>query len=162
MLSFNRRFFLLGAAALGGCGFTPVLGTQGSANRLQNNILVDAPKDRPGFLLTSELEDRLGRATTPRYGLSYKIELSEAPFAISTNDVSLGFDLLGEITYQLRDLGTGEVVSKGMVENFTSYSASGSTVATQVAERDANTRLMTILADQIVTRLYVAANGLPA
>jgi LPS-assembly lipoprotein len=44
-------------------------------------------------------------------------------------------------------------VTSGSVDNFTGYSATGTTVATLAAERDAQERLMTILADQIVTRL---------
>ncbi len=161
MSSFNRRLFLTTAAvSLAGCGFTPVYGPQGSASRLQNSVMVDTPKDRPAYLLTTELEDRLGRAGNARYGLSYAIDLEESPIAISANNVTTRYNLLGEITYALRDLGTGEVLTSGKVENFTSYSASGTTVATQAAERDAQTRLMTILADQITTRLIAASENL--
>jgi LPS-assembly lipoprotein len=43
------------------------------------------------------------------------------------------------------------------VDSFTSYSATGSTVAGLTAKEDAGRRLMVILADQIVARLMVAA-----
>lgn len=72
------------------------------------------------------------------------------------------YNLRGDVTYALRDLESGTVLSTGKVEHFTAFSASGSTVATESAERDAEARLMVILADGIVTRLMAAAPGLPA
>lgn len=162
MSLYNRRFFLFGCfAALSACGFSPAYGPSGSAGRLQNAILVDEPKERAAFLLTQHLEDRLGRANGPRYGLSYAIDLKTAPIAISTNNVTTRYNLLGTITYALRDLNGGAVLSTGKVDSFTGYSASGTTVATQAAERDAQIRLMTILADQIVTRLIAVSPDLP-
>jgi len=164
MSSFNRRTVLLGALATGlaGCGFTPAYGPGGSAAQLNGAILVDEPTTRPAYLLTRHLEDRLGRAANARYGLSYSIDISEAPIAISPNDVTLRYNVLGEVTYALRDLGSGAVVTSGKVDNFTSYSTSGTTVATQASEKDARDRLMTILGDQIITRLIVATPDLPA
>lgn len=168
MLSFNRRVFLrLGASGLalsglGACGFTPAYSPEGGGARLQSSIEVDAPTTRPDYLLTRHLEDRLGRSTDARYGLSYSIDLSEAPIAISANNVTTRYNVLGEITYALRDLQSGAVLTSGKVESFTSYSTSGTTVATQASEKDAQERLMVILGDQIVTRLLAAAPNLPA
>lgn len=163
MSSFNRRLFLLGSAALmAGCGFAPAYGPNGAATALQGTIAVDEPDSRPAYLLTQELEDRLGRPAAARYGLAYSITLDEDPIAISASNVNTRFNLLGRVTYALRDLSSGEVLTSGKVDSFTSYSASGTTVATQAAERDAEERLMVILADQITTRLIAASGGLPA
>lgn len=164
MLSFNRRLFLLGTAAtaLSGCGFSPAYGPNGAASALQNAVLVDEPATRDAYLLTRALEDRLGRASGPRYALSYSIETDDDPIAIAKTNVTTRYNLLGQVTFALRDLETNQVVNSGKVDNFTSYSASGTTVATQAAERDAQKRLMAILADQIMARLIAAAPGLPA
>lgn len=157
MSLFSRRTFILTAlAALPACGFTPVYGPGGTGSALQGAVLVDAPISRDGYLLTQELETRLGRANPGRYGLSYSIAMGEESMAIARDDVTTRFNLLGDITYALRDLDTQVVIASGKVSNFTGYSASGSTVATQAAERDARQRLMTMLAEQIVTRLVVA------
>ena len=138
MSSFNRRVFLLGtASAVAGCGFAPVYGPGGSGNRLMNAVLVDDPKTRPAYLLTRQIEDRLGRPAPARYGLSHKITLQTAAIAIDANDVTTRYNLLGTATYALRDLASNAVLSTGKVDSFTSYSASGSTVATQAAEADA-------------------------
>lgn len=164
MSSFDRRTCLIGAGAfaLGGCGFAPAYGPGGGAARLDNAVLVDAPDTRGGYQLTRHLEDRLGRAAEPRYGLSYQIRLKEAPIAISSDNVTLRFNILGEITYALRDLSTEAVLTKGKVDSFSSYSASGTSVATQASRLDAEARLITILGDQIITRLAVAAPAFPA
>jgi LPS-assembly lipoprotein len=162
MSSFNRRFVLFGSAALlAGCGYAPAYGPNGVARGLQGTIAVDEPDSRPGYLLTQTLEDRLGRPAPARYGLAHSIALNRDSIAISASNVTTRFNLLGQVTYALRDLETGEVLTSGKVDSFTSYSASGTTVALQAAERDAEERLMVILADQITTRLMAEAGTLP-
>jgi LPS-assembly lipoprotein len=163
MSSFNRRFVLLGAATLvAGCGFAPAYGPNGAAQNLQGAIAVDEPNSRAAYLLTRALEDRLGRPAPARFGLAYSVSLDKQSAAISASNVATRVNLLGGVTYALRDLETGEVLTSGKVDSFTSYSASGTTVARQAAERDARERLMTILADQVTTRLIAASGDLPA
>ena len=154
----TRRLFCLGAlTALAGCGFAPVYGPGGGGAALQNAVLADEPKSRDAFLLVRTIEERLGRANPAIYGLSYAITVDAESIGIDRNDATLRYNLLGNATYALRHLSTGAIVASGKVDNFTGYSASGTTVATQSAERDARTRLMTMLANQIITRLVVAA-----
>lgn len=161
MSSYNRRLFLLSAAALGvplsGCGFEPVYGPNGAASGLLNKVLVDEPKARESFLLVRELEDRLGRPTAGAdYGLSLALQLNERSIGRTVAQVTNRFDVIGSATYALRDLDTKEVRSSGKVSSFTSYSASGSTVSELAAQQDAYERLMVILADRIVAELQAA------
>lgn len=160
----SRRRVLLGAGAalLPGCGFAPAYGPAGGAAALQGRVLVEAPDTRAGFLLTRALESRLGRGGDARYALGHAIDLRQDAIAISDDNVTLRSNLLGRVTYALRDLDTGAVLRSGRVESFTGFSASGTTVATEAAQRDAEARLMAILADRIVTRLVAAAADLPA
>ncbi len=124
-------------------------------------VEVDAPDTRAGYLLTREIETRLGRASNPRFALGYEIMLDAQAIAISRSNVTSRFNLLGQVTYALRDIETGAVLTAGDVRNFTGYSTTGSTVAVQAAERDAEARLMTILADQVLTRLLAEAPAAP-
>lgn len=158
---YNRRLFLISAAALAGCGFTPAFAPGGAATRLQGRVLVDEPDSRPGYLLTRRFEERLGRANPARYGLSYSIGLTDSAIAVSSTNVITRYNKIGKVTWALRDLETDKVLTSGKAESFTSYSASGTTVATQAAERDAEARLMAILTDQIITRLIADAETLP-
>lgn len=153
----DRRTFVLAALApLAACGFTPAYGPGGAASALQNRVQVDSENSRDNFLLVRELEERLGRASAPAYGLSVQIATEQQGLAINDEGDTRRFNLLGRVDYALRDLASGNIVTSGKVENFTGYSATGTTVATLAAETDAQERLMTILADQITTRLIAA------
>lgn len=149
------------AAALAGCGFTPAYGPKGGAAALQNQILFDEPGTRDGYVLVRHLENRLGRAQAARFGLSVSLTTSEEGLAYTQDAQITRYDLVGKAVYALRDLGTGKVLTSGTVDSFTGYSTTGSTVATLAAEKDARERLMTILADQITTRLLASASKLP-
>lgn len=162
----DRRTFLtglggLGALALGGCGFTPAYGPNGAANRLQGSVLVDAPVNRDDYLLVQQLEDRLGRGDNGRYALGYTYVVVEERMAITADNITTRFNLVGRVSYALRDRATDAVLIQGGANSFTGYSATGSTVATLAASRDARARLATLLADQMVTRLIATSAGLP-
>ncbi|KZZ03547.1 hypothetical protein A3747_11420, partial [Sulfitobacter sp. HI0076] len=128
----------------------------GAGTALQNRVLVDAPEDRFGYFLVREVESRLGRAATPRWGLALTTTTTEDGLAIDSEGNTRRYNLLGTTSYALRDLDSGQIVTSGKVESFTGYSATGTTVATRAAELDAQERLMVILADLVVSRLYAA------
>lgn len=161
MWSYNRRAILLGALATAGCGFTPSFGPGGAADGLRGALLVDEPDTRDAFLLTRRIEDRLGRADSPRYGLAVKLDMTEEPMALTRNNITTRFNIVGRAGWVLRDLADGTVLAQDQASSFTGYSAAGTTVATLAASRDARARLATILADQIVAQLMVAAPALP-
>jgi LPS-assembly lipoprotein len=160
MSSFNARFFALITVLLtAACGFTPVYGPGGTATALQNAILVDAPQDRNAYWLTQRIEQRLGRAAAPRFGLSVKTVTVEQGIAVDPQGDIARYNILGRAEYTLTDIATGDVVTSGIEDNFTGYSATGTSVATLAAERDARERLMITLADQIVNRLITTIDA---
>ena len=160
MLLSDRRAFLLGFAALGACGFEPVYGTSGAASGLRGSILVDEPTNRQQFQLTEQLEQRLGRAPDPQYGLSVKLTVREEGLAISGSNDITRYNVLGKADFVLRDMISGTPVYSDTVNTFTAYSASSQPVATLSAERDATARLMIALADMIVTKQQINAGDL--
>ena len=162
MLLYNRRRFgvVLAAAALAGCGFTPVYGPDGTGAALLGQLSLDQPQDRNAYLLQRRIEERLGQATAGAWRLSTQIK---------TDDIGLGFTKDGDITryningttdYILRRTSSSEIFRQGKIQHFTSYSATGTTVATLAAKRDAEVRLMTILADQIIDQLLIISEDL--
>jgi LPS-assembly lipoprotein len=156
MSLFDRRFLLCLPLALAACGFTPVYGTGGTGSRLQNNVEVAEPETRDAYLLTRRIEERLGRASVAAYKLTLTVDTDEEDIAVDQAGDITRFNLLGSADYALIDQATGQVVTSGSVDNFTSYSATGTTVATLAAQRDAQQRLMTLLGDMIVLRLLSA------
>lgn len=157
---------LTGLAAA--CGFTPVYGPAGVARGLSGQIAIDAPRDEAGYLLVRTLEERLGRAPSAApYRLSAKIALQEEGLGITREREITRIRLVGTLDYTLSEAGTNTVLQTGTVTNFTSYSApvfgadrrsiAGNPVTIRAAERDALSRLMTILADQLTSRLLASA-----
>ncbi|MEM6938897.1 MAG: LPS assembly lipoprotein LptE [Pseudomonadota bacterium] len=149
----DRRAFLL-MLLPAACGFQPVYGPGGSGAALQNRVRVDPPASQDSYILVREIEERLGRSAAPDYSLSMIVKSSIAQLAIDREGDTGRFNRIAVVDYTLRDLNSGQVATSGQVENFVGYSATGTTVETLAGERDAQQRLMNIVADQIVTQLY--------
>ncbi len=156
MSSFNRRTMLLLPLALAACGFEPVYAPGGAGAALDGNVEVSAPSSVDSFLLVQSLERKLGRSATSgsAYALDVKVSTVTRSAAISTSNETDRYTIDGRATYALKSNSTGQVLASGTVTEFVGYSAAGSTVSTLADERDAKERLMVILSDQIVTRLY--------
>lgn len=145
-------------ALVAACGFEPVYGTGGAGSALYGKIEVAAPNDEETYVLVRELEQRLGRATEPAYDLSLALSTGRQGQAITAEGDITRFSIVGQVSYTLVERGTQREVAKGVSRNFTGYSATGSTVETLAAERDAQVRLMTLLADQITVELLSTAD----
>ncbi len=159
MSSSDRRAFLfvLAALPLTACGFTPAYAPGGPAEGLLGRVAVDAPEDKDGFDLVARLEERLGRTRVPDYRLSYDIETTTEGQLIGLDNRINRYQVIATVSYALHNAQNEAVLSSGEVSSFTAYSAFGTSVATAVSEADAHTRLMRILADQIVTRLIATS-----
>lgn len=162
MSSCSRRIVLAGLASAGlsACGFTPAYGPAGGAGRLQGQVGVNAPATRAGFLILQRLEERLGRGDGGPLVLNVRVETDESFVGVTEGDETTRVQLFGTADWTLQRAGDGPGtrVATGKSQNFTGYSTTGSTVATQAAARDALERLMTILADQIVEELLIDAD----
>lgn len=158
MSSSDRRAVLglLALLPLAACGgFVPAYGPSGAARGLLQRVRIDDPKDKNAFDLVARLEDRLGRVEDAAYDLSYRISTSEVDLGVTPSNTITRYNVTGSVTFGLTELATGKVVITATVGTFTSYSASGTTVATGASRADAYRRLMRLLADQIVARLVI-------
>lgn len=142
---------LIGALALGACGFEPVHGP--GADILRGQIEFAAPTDRNGFDYVAQLERRLGRAAAPPFDLAYEIGVTRVGGGYTPDGAITRFNLEGSVSFTLTERASGARKASGTLKGFTSYATTGTTVATMTAETDAYRRLMIILADQTVTRL---------
>jgi LPS-assembly lipoprotein len=139
--------------ALAACGFAPAYAPGKPAAALLGTVRAADPADRNGFDLVERIEERLGRPDAPVYDLTYAIATETVGVGITTDNQITRFNLKGAVDYRLTRTSDGEVMASGRVQSFTAFAATGSTVAGLAAEEDAGTRLMRLLADQIVTRL---------
>lgn len=149
----SRRILMLGLLGLAGCGFAPLHGGDDVA---RGAFSFEAEETVLGFRLTGRLAERLGTAQAPQYVIKTTIKTSRRAAAITEEGDTSRLNIIGTATWSLHDLATGTQIANGQVQGFTSYAATGSTVATQTAQDDAGDRLAVILADLIVTRVLVA------
>jgi LPS-assembly lipoprotein len=160
MSLFERRHFLLISAALAGCGFTPAYGPNGGAAAFLGRVTLASPRSRDEFALARRLSERLGPAEAPAFLLEYDITTAVTGQAITPDNATTRYSLTAIASYRLTEIATAKALLEGDVSSFTSWSATGTTVASLAAEEDAHFRLMRLLADQIVTRLLAAAGSL--
>jgi LPS-assembly lipoprotein len=151
------KALLICVMALAACGFTPAYAPGGGGMALQNTVLAAEPHDKNAFDLVERLEERLGPSDYPTYALSYTITQTSVGVGITADDAITRYNLTGSVAWEIKDVNTGARVTGGKADNFTSYSATGSTVAGLAAQEDASRRLMRILADQIVTQLLATS-----
>lgn len=153
----DRRTLLFGLAALPACGFTPAYGPGGGMAALSGRIALPEPRDKASFDLVARLEDRLGRAEAPLFRLETNLRLRALGLALTPEGAVTRYNLLGGVDWRLLEAATGVERAAGRAESFTSFSTTSTTIAGLSAQEDAQTRLMRILADQIVTRLMAEA-----
>ncbi len=150
---------LFGFAGLSACGFAPAYGPQGGASAILGRIAVAAPNGRNTYLFVRRLEERLGRSSGP-YQLDYDYDLEEQDFGTTSAGFTTRYRLVGTVSYELKE-ANGRLITRGTVEEFVGFSATGSIVSTPAARADAEERLATILADRIVEEMIFAADLLP-
>ncbi|MFD1880440.1 LPS assembly lipoprotein LptE [Paracoccus pacificus] len=159
----SRRGLLLSglgagtAVGLAACGFTPVYGPGGGGTRLFGKVRPVDPVDGDGFMFVRRISERLGPDQGAVYALDYRITTATVPQAITPDQDTTRYALNGTVDFSLTEIATGRKITSGQASSFTSYSASGTVIATTAAERDAHQRLAVMLADQVITRLLAAA-----
>jgi LPS-assembly lipoprotein len=144
--------------ALSACGFRPLYGGQaGAARRLELGQISITPIDsKNGIDLRNELIDRItpdGEPTYPQYRLDIKLHEYREGLGIQKDSSVTRWNYQLNAEYQLFDLGTGKVITKGNASSMASYSVVDSQFATLSAENDAKQRASVDLGDQLELRL---------
>ena len=151
----RRRWLPLAAVtlALAACGSAPVYAPGGAGSKLFGQIRAADPKTPDEFTFAGRIAERLGPDRDARFALAYKLRVAVVAQAITKDEVTTRYSLNGTANFVLTDSASGAEVTRGQVSTFTSYSTTGTTIATMAAEQDAHDRLARMLADQVVTRL---------
>ncbi len=160
--SAGRRLFLLGALALGGCGFRPLYGggADSGPGRLFQSVRIIREPGELGFSLHESLVERLRPvAGTAPLVLTTKTQLLRSGLAIEEDDQVTRFNLRLITRYDLRRAGAGPSdapLTDGEVRSIAAYNATTSQYATLVSEREVLRRAAEETAEKIVQRLAVA------
>lgn len=152
----SRRAALVAVVGLAGCGFAPAFAPGESAADWQNAIVIEAPDTVLGFRTGARLRDTFGTPISPSFKMTVSPRTAPVPATITEDGDITRLNLTGIAEWQVADQQTGVVLYEGLAQTFTSYSATGSTVATQAAESDALDRLAIALADLVTQQLLTA------
>ncbi|MCH2547778.1 MAG: hypothetical protein MK052_09255 [Alphaproteobacteria bacterium] len=159
------RYFLAGLAAvlwLGGCGFTPVYGTNSDLNIEVSTYLsaihLSQNSGALGQQLENALEDRLNPDSSPSlYEKSFRLEFSVATkrdAVVIEQDGSIArYNIMLNSPYRLKDAQTGEVLSKGTLRRTASFYNAPEKFAGYIAEKDAVDRALIELSEDYKLRL---------
>ena len=149
----HRRTAIAGLLGLAGCGFVPVYGQ----NDLRGRFSFAADDTIIGFQLRDRLAQRLGQPDSPQFAINVTIATSERAAAITAEGDTARLNVIGRADWTMIALADDSQIDGGTAEAFTSYAATGSTVATLTTRDDALERLAIILADMIVARVLARA-----
>ena len=150
------------ATLLSACNFTPVYGVNGSGTKLENRIAITAPTTKEAYLVTRQLETRLGRADPAPMTLSFSVSHSLVELGTTATGTATRLHRNGSLNFSLTNSATDQTIDSGSLTNFVGYSVTGNTATSLAAEHASVERLMNALADQLVDRLLLLdANLLP-
>lgn len=164
-MSWSRRGLraaaLAAAVALAACGFEPLYDPAGPAAAVAGRVEVEVIPGTPGFLMRERLVERLGPAAAPTHRLAIELGFDQVGVAITEDDVTSRFDVVGVADWHLIPFGADTPAIAEEARAVTGYSAPSSATTSSLAilsaRRDAEERLALLLADRIARRIAVAA-----
>ena len=123
----------------------------------QGVFAVDTDDSVMGFRLSGRMVERLGPAQSPRFVIKATLNVSQRGAAITADGDTSRLNVIGNANWTLTDIATNRQIETGKVSAFTSYSATGSTVATQSAQDDARARLSSLIMSFYLTTLVLVS-----
>jgi LPS-assembly lipoprotein len=159
----TRRAALLGlSAALGSCGFRPLLksDTAGGLAVREELAAVEVPRltGRVGFLVRDSLIDQLnptGIDVPGRYRLGIDLRERTSALGIQLDNTITRYNLTLVARFNLVELSTGRTVYRAVVRRVASYNARRAVFAEFSAEQDAERRAAREVSNDIRTQLAI-------
>lgn len=161
----RARAFRLGSIllllAFAGCGFQPLYGSRDGTRAAAPTadmaaVSIGQIPDRLGQLLRNELLDRLnptGEPSQPRWRLEVTLKEARSDTVILRDSTATFAKYTADARWVLLDSTSQAPVTRGRTRRTTSFSIVSSEFATLEAERDAQRRAMTEIAEDIRLRL---------
>lgn len=163
-----RLLLLIGVLVLGACGFQPLYGTRSvgqSASIQLAQVRIQPIADRTGQLLYNKLRDRMnprGKPGDPLYLLQISLQERQERLLVEKDETASRVNLILRADYQLKQIGTGEVLDSGVSQTVISYDVLGVEVqlSTLTSEADVRDRATEQLSEDISTRLAIYFSSL--
>ena len=158
MLYFRRLLVLGLCYSLAACGFQPLYGSKGE-NRIVSDfseVHVAPAKDRIGQLFTNQLRYLLNpfrEPARPRYRLTSEITESTSSLAVKKTALATRANLQAVVHYSLVHTQTGAIVTSGSNRITVSYNIYSAGYSNLAAEKDARSRAVKELAQDLRLQL---------
>ncbi len=142
--------------SLSSCGFKPVYGENSSVEGVLTQVVLEDPSSQAEYVFLKAFEERFPPPQNAQYKVKYQVDISHHGLdVIGASRVQV----VGKVVSEFVDLDTQTVKFASTVEAFTGYTTGGGGFQ-EVQRRDAEARLMQILADKFITRLMIQAMAL--
>lgn len=124
------------AAALAGCGFTPLYASPGVASL--SAVQVVAPEGRTGYLIREHLDDALAkdRGATAAYRMDLQLAEARYPRGLRIDNVATRYEYVLTAYYSLVALPSGAQAKTGSVRVQLSYDSADQPYASIAAQQD--------------------------
>lgn len=156
MKTFRTGLIFAATLILAACGFKPMHASNafgGDGIRLSNiNVQMQA-NEKIDFLLAQALRDRMGDNANTKYILKITPESRRQGLGIGADDVASRYDLVMKTDFELVEAKTGDVVYRSNVQAVSTYGAPIDPYGTVAAQSNAQQRIASEIADQIIARL---------
>lgn len=154
---------LAGALTLAGCNVSPLYGPTVEGSALSTDlaaISIDAPDSRVEQEVRNKLVFEFYGGAQPqdqvRYTLHLTANISEAPVGTSRITVAPSYSLAVAVSYELTDVRSQRIVSRGVARGTAAYDRSNQAFANTRARLDAEDRAAASAAEQIRLRVSAA------
>lgn len=153
---------VMSALGLSGCGFHPLYAQRQASTAQAKDVLgtvhISTINDRSGQILRNNLLERFtpnGEPSAPRYTLTVTLLESMAGINFQKNATASGGELTMSVTWALINNQTGLSVSQGAFSSVDSVNYLGPRYASVAAESDAESRLLSDIADLMTEQVAV-------
>jgi LPS-assembly lipoprotein len=142
-----------------GCGFRPLYGSYGFGSEAElSGVYIGNIPNREGQELRNFLVERMnprGTAASPAYSLNVSLRQLRQELGIRRDETASRANLRVFADYTLEDNETGKTILKGQSVAINSFDILDQEFATVLAERDARTKALRTIADDITTKVAI-------
>lgn len=166
-----QRFALVSLlSVLSACGFSPIYGTHGGADKpvieALNAVQIENIPDRNGQMLKNKLMDRMyaqGRPQSPTARLTVSLSTSETSLGVQKDATTTRSQLMIAASFDLTDT-SGRLLHRGAARSTVGYSKLDAQYGTLASQKNAYERGINEVGEQIVNNLslYFAEKASPA
>lgn len=150
-----KYFVLILLIFLTACGFTPAYGPGALSKDMLENISFEDPDGRLEYEFLKAVERRIPQTPDPTYIVQYQI--TKRTQGGLTRDLPR-LQIWARVNFDLIEAATNETLFSDSVDSFTSYTREDGLRGPAI--KDAENRLMQILADKVVTKLIARSENI--